>query len=233
MFAYITPVKKSLRLSSEERREEILKAALRIFAERGFHGTTTRELASEADISEALLFKYFPTKEAIYNAMLASCRQSPTGEEIRRLLALKPSTTTLVLMVHHLLAKQILASPDSCNVGRLLVRSLSEDASFGRILLRHVGSSWIAKLSDCIGAAVKCGDIEQKTKSPVALAWFCHHLALSIFMLRLPEKEIVEYEMSKQDLVEQSVLFALRGVGLSETAIQKHYDPAALTMLMS
>ena len=44
----------SYRLSSEERRQAIVEAVKGVFAEKGFDGTTTRELASAAGVSEAL-----------------------------------------------------------------------------------------------------------------------------------------------------------------------------------
>jgi AcrR family transcriptional regulator len=58
------------RMSAESRREQILQGAMRLFAEKGFRGTTTREIANTLNISEALMFKYFPTKEALYRAII-------------------------------------------------------------------------------------------------------------------------------------------------------------------
>ena len=43
---------------------------MKIFAEKGFRGTTTREIARHLGISEALMFKYFPSKEALYMAII-------------------------------------------------------------------------------------------------------------------------------------------------------------------
>lgn len=48
-----------------ETRERILKAALRLFAKRGFEATTTRDLAEAAGVAEGTLFRHFPTKKAI------------------------------------------------------------------------------------------------------------------------------------------------------------------------
>src|SRR5258708_30190837 len=73
------------RLSAEERREAITDAARAIFAEKGFHGTTTRELAQAASVSEALLFQHFPNKEAIYEAMLAACFKTEAFRRYRSL----------------------------------------------------------------------------------------------------------------------------------------------------
>ena len=57
-------------MSAGGRREQILRGAMQLFAEKGFRGTTTREIAQQLEISEALMFKYFPTKEALYRAII-------------------------------------------------------------------------------------------------------------------------------------------------------------------
>jgi AcrR family transcriptional regulator len=59
-----------LRLAAGDRRSQILAAAIEVFAEQGFHGTRTRELANSAGVSEALIFRHFPTKEALIRAIL-------------------------------------------------------------------------------------------------------------------------------------------------------------------
>jgi AcrR family transcriptional regulator len=64
-------VSNGTRTSARERQASIISAAAALFAAKGFNGTTTREIAKTAGISEALLFKYFPTKRALYAAILA------------------------------------------------------------------------------------------------------------------------------------------------------------------
>ena len=59
---------KRIRLSAEERRETILEAARRVFLESGFAGARTRRIAEEAGITEALLYRYFPSKTDIFRA---------------------------------------------------------------------------------------------------------------------------------------------------------------------
>src|SRR5436305_11365724 len=102
-----TPIAK---LSSEERRAAIIKAVRRVFADKGFHGTTTRELAEAAGVSEALLFKHFPNKEALYSAMQLSCSGEQHAEKLERLKTLEPSASALVFLVH-LLVSRLLAGP--------------------------------------------------------------------------------------------------------------------------
>src|ERR1051325_12227756 len=121
------------RLSSEERRAAIIKAVRRTFAEKGFDGTTTRELAEAAGVSEALLFKHFPNKEALFDAMLISCCAGPDHDRVERLKALEPSASTLILMVHFLVSKLVgFRDEDHCVQSRLVLRSLAEDGDFAR-----------------------------------------------------------------------------------------------------
>lgn len=58
------------RLSAAERRAQSLERVTRLFAERGFSGTTTADLARAAGVSEAMLYKLFGSKEGIYQAMV-------------------------------------------------------------------------------------------------------------------------------------------------------------------
>jgi AcrR family transcriptional regulator len=56
------------RRSAAERREEILAIAVRHFAEGGFNGTSTEDIAREAGISQPYLFRLFHTKRALFLA---------------------------------------------------------------------------------------------------------------------------------------------------------------------
>src|SRR5712691_9754484 len=61
------------RKSKEERREEILDAAIAEFAERGLHGASTEEIARLAGISQPYVFRLFGTKKELYLAVVARC----------------------------------------------------------------------------------------------------------------------------------------------------------------
>jgi len=51
-------------------RDKILEAAIGLFAEKGFNGTTTKEIAEKAGVNEALIFRYFSTKRDLYGAII-------------------------------------------------------------------------------------------------------------------------------------------------------------------
>src|SRR6185369_10489760 len=60
----------SARMAGEERRSQILAVAVSLFSERGFGGTTTKEIARAAGVSEAMVFRHFATKKELYSAIL-------------------------------------------------------------------------------------------------------------------------------------------------------------------
>ena len=60
----------SARMAGEERRLQILAVAVSLFSQKGFRGTTTKEIATAAGVSEAMVFRHFATKQELYSAIL-------------------------------------------------------------------------------------------------------------------------------------------------------------------
>ena len=58
------------RMAGDERREQLCQVAMRLFSEKGFSGTTTKEIANAAGVSEAMVFKHFSNKDELYAAIL-------------------------------------------------------------------------------------------------------------------------------------------------------------------
>ena len=222
------------RLSSDERREAIIGAVKQVFAAKGFDGTTTRELAKAAGISEALLYNYFPSKRSLYAAMLGACAEAPVWVKSNRVHALEPSTATLVIMVHSLMSELVQGSSthvDNGVLGRLAVRSLLEDGEFVRASLKPFASAWVAIFEECLKAAAKFGDLREFPMSHDLHAWFVHHIAFALMLHLYPKVPAIDYKVPKETLIEEAVHFALRGVGLKDEAIKRYYDPKSLRLL--
>ena len=66
-----TTTENGQRASARDRQASLIVAAAALFAAKGFNGTTTKEIAKAAGVSEALVFKHFPTKRRLYAAILA------------------------------------------------------------------------------------------------------------------------------------------------------------------
>jgi TetR/AcrR family transcriptional regulator len=59
-------------MPASDRRSQILNVALNIFSKKGLNGATTKEIAAAAGVTEAIIFRHFPTKNALYQAVLES-----------------------------------------------------------------------------------------------------------------------------------------------------------------
>ena len=71
----------AIRLTHDERRAAILDAAVKLFSDKGFRGTTTRELASAVGVTEPVLYQHFTTKSELYKAIL----EERTVKDVRRI----------------------------------------------------------------------------------------------------------------------------------------------------
>jgi AcrR family transcriptional regulator len=59
------------RLKADDRRTQLMAVASRLFAERGFDATTTASIATSAAISEPILYRHFPSKLALFSAIVS------------------------------------------------------------------------------------------------------------------------------------------------------------------
>src|SRR5262249_15612264 len=154
-----------------------------------FHGTTTRQLAEAAGVSEALLFKHFPNKEALFTAIKLSCCSARDLGRFEQLAALDPSALTLVLMVHFLVSLVLGNNPHQDEERdipyRLMLRSLAEDGEFARVVLSPLGTDWVPKVEECMAAAVAAGDAVEGPVLACVGGWFIHHLAAMVMLLLL------------------------------------------------
>jgi AcrR family transcriptional regulator len=62
--------KEALPQSKRDRREDILQASLHLFSEKGFHGTSMRDIARAAEITEGLIYHYFASKRDLFRAII-------------------------------------------------------------------------------------------------------------------------------------------------------------------
>lgn len=212
-------------MTSDLRRELILSAARQCFARNGFAGTTTKSVAAAASISEALLFKHFPTKAALYAEILAeACRADPA---LHRLLDREPSTETLVIlirgMVRHFLNASAAPDQQEAQRLRLMVSSQLDDGEFARLLYEKIrdliGRAFTASLEQAVAA----GDAEPVGRSPLNLFWFAHHTVLMLVLTKLPSIPSLSYG-DGPGLERQICEFILRGIGLNAAVITLHLD---------
>ena len=99
-------------------RDKILEAAIELFAEKGFNGTTTKEIAEAADVNESLIFRHFSTKRDLYGAIIEKKIDEEPGIE-------HPIQTYQDTKDDHLIFKSI---------AQRMLNKCGNDSSFIRLL---------------------------------------------------------------------------------------------------
>src|SRR5215472_13749582 len=209
------------RLDGDKRHKAIVQAAVPLFARKGFAGTTTRELAEAAGISEALLFRHFPSKQSLYREILRlGCEGDPALE---RLATLPASTDTAIRIVRFMVRRFVLGTDcerqDLDLRMRLMLHSCLEDGDYARELFAAVAPRVVPLFVASLKAAEEAGDLAPLTASGANRFWFAHHLAAMMAIASLPPQGFIPYDGDIDRLVEEAGDFILRGIGMTEGAI--------------
>src|SRR5262245_34503676 len=107
-------------MQHKDRRQDILRAAMELFAKKGFRGTTTRDLASQADVNEAIIFRHFNTKEELYRAILEEKMQHGKGEKFDELWRLAENSGAVEFLE---------------TVGKAILERHEQDTTFMRLFM--------------------------------------------------------------------------------------------------
>ena len=149
---------------SEKRREELVLAAYREIAQRGFEGLRTREVASEVGVNIATLHYYFPTKESLIRAVLDHAMNrfrttlAPRGSPMDQLRNYLRATRTLLLEEPELGAV----------MAELALRSV-RDRSIGSIM-NEMYDLWQVTLRGLLRRAVREGGLRPELDSDAVAA---------------------------------------------------------------
>ena len=95
------------RMPAIDRKQQLLETALDVFSRKGFEGATTKEIAAAAGITEAVIFHHFPSKQALYTAVLdyklQSHEMSPWLAQIKAAMEAEDDELLFHTMALHIL----------------------------------------------------------------------------------------------------------------------------------
>jgi AcrR family transcriptional regulator len=176
--------------NKEKTCQAILKAALELFAQKGFYRTTTQAISRRARIAEGTLFNYFRTKEdlALYFfdqeliSMMDWFRREKRMQEA-------PLPEKLFALVHHLLDR---LSPYEEFIGAVYLRALQPSSKLSPLSLRSQEHNlrYLRFIRDVLSEAEIAGEIPE-VGDIGAYAFGLFHLAVITYWLqdRSPGKE--------------------------------------------
>jgi AcrR family transcriptional regulator len=142
-------------MTSEERRSAIVQSAIRLFGEKGFRGTTTRELASAVGVTEPVLYRHFRTKRDLYSAII----EARAGEASQRLselreLAARGDDGAFFSRLGMLLLDRYENDPETT---RLLLFSCLERHELSELFFERLVQDFYRLVSDYIRGRVRSG----------------------------------------------------------------------------
>lgn len=211
------------RLSRIVRRESILDAAQSVFAKTGFEGARTQQIADAAGISEALIYKYFPSKHHLYVAVLKRAA-SKQDTRFERLKLMDPGTETLIGSITEFM---VLCSSGRDSPGApsaaILLASLAGNNSYARLVYRRSRKLWAETFERNIIASIRSGDANASSLTPVNAYFFVEHVGTMMLVTYLNKSTASRYNGDKARLVSDAVWFACRGIGVTDEALHRHF----------
>jgi AcrR family transcriptional regulator len=141
-----------LRVSAEDRRQQILEVATGLFARQGFEGTTTRQIAQRAKVNEAIIFRHFPSKEELYWAVIENQCQIRRGRISleARLAAGGSDQDVLTAIGEEILTRDVTLS-------RLLLFSALENHQLSHRFFRTHAAQYLEMLADYVRRGIEQG----------------------------------------------------------------------------
>ena len=215
---------KRKRISGADRRSSILEAACAVFAEHGYEGAKTQQIAAAAKVSEALVYRHFPSKLALYRAVLRQLirEQNANFESIG---LPEPSTQSLVLTIKNFLQNCLSRRPiQQEQAARILLASLAGDGSYAQLVYRRATKLMLGALDRALETARAAGDLSGPDIGVINAGMFIDHVGSIISASRLGGRRSIPYQGDDAQLLRDAVWFCGRGIGLTQQALETWYD---------
>lgn len=140
------------------KKRQILRAARRLFFHKPYDGVSMRAIAAQAKIAEATLHLYFPSKEALFSALVVE-ELAATAVEIWRLTTEGADTEAVLLEVARNYVGLFGAS-HAIEVHRSLIHVCARFPHLGEFFYEHGARVLLERLSAFIAARHKAGELE-------------------------------------------------------------------------
>jgi AcrR family transcriptional regulator len=145
-----------LRTEGRQTRQAILDAALKLFAENGYYGTSLRDIATAVGVRESALYNYFPGKEALFEALIVADHEYKT-ERLAPLLEAPVDDVRETLERLAMVALESYCAPRQQQLFRMVMADGMRLARKGRINLLERMSSGLARMRELMQRLVREG----------------------------------------------------------------------------
>lgn len=193
------------RLPRAQRKEQLLDTAVSMFAERGFQGATTSELAKAAGVTEPIIYRHFHSKRELFVAVIDRASETTIAMWDRQMRGSRDAAQRL----RRLIGANPMVRDRGRGIYRVIVQAMMEieDQEIAEALRRH-----ISRLHDFVTNEVRkaqeAGSVS-KAFSPEITAWTLLHLGLGygvLAPLSLPDHAQDDRGVRVRDVVARLML---------------------------
>lgn len=186
----------------DNRPEQIIGIAGRLFARRGYEGTSLRDIAEEAKITKAALYYHFPNKEALFHRIVLDSLRTLI-DVVRAAVDAAPTPLEKVRQYMLVSADFMDADRDSWMAGSNAFWMGAESEQ--RTLTIGLRNEYETLLRDCIAAAIEAGEFKP------------HNVALTGRFLLSSLNQMTRWHnpkgaMSTREVIEEYLDMALHGL---------------------
>ncbi len=212
---------KRTRLPAKDRKALILANARAIFAQSGYEAARTQEIAKRSGVSEALMYRHFPSKEALYRAVLREViREQDASYETLTLQELNGRAIVRNLKAYFTIV--VGSNEPRFKEGfRLLLASLVGDTNFATLVYRRAQRLMNHRITAALQNARDAGEVTGREISPSNTSLFTEHVGTVLNVLAT-NVERSPYQGNEAELIRDAVWFCCRGVGFTDEAIERH-----------
>ena len=171
------------RLSSPDRKRQILEVATELFAQHGFNGVTTRQIADSAGITEAIVFRHFATKDDLYWEVLsAKCAPDDVKQRLEEKLGRDMDPVEIFSAIARDVLNRNFGDPGK---SRLLLFSALENHRLSQRFFKTYMSEWYELLATYIRRQIEDGKFRKVDPLLAARGFigmcFHHYLVQQLF----------------------------------------------------
>jgi AcrR family transcriptional regulator len=144
-------------MRAEDRRRHLIAVAVRLFATRGFSGTTTKAIAKAGGVSEAIIFRHFKGKEELYDAILREKARQEGYDQMMVVLRDFARRGDDERFVHHLVLRILESFERDPDFHRLKLYAALERPDLAEVSQRILGTPLFKLLSRYVARRQKAG----------------------------------------------------------------------------
>jgi AcrR family transcriptional regulator len=201
------------RRRKDARPQEILEAALSVFAEKGFAAARMDDIATRARVSKGTIYLYFPSKEAVFRALV----QATLARRVADLAEVARSHKgPIASLIRELILRfgHLVATSDLVVLPKMVIAEAGNFPDLARIYREEVVERGLALLEGLMKAGMERGEFRKMPVNHAARLCVAPLLLAAIWRTTFARLDATPYDYA--GLIEAHVTTLLRGLQLEE-----------------